>query len=505
MNTTEKFIYITDLKGRYSYVNNAFCNLTGFDSEHLLTTDSRELTDPRMPKIVIEELSHTLKQGYSWQGLLRIKSKEGNSVWLDAFITPQYEKGNIIGYQAIGKMATNELVDRANKLYQALNNNNRWATFEITKNHKFIFLVLLTLVSQAFIFFHWGLISSIIAAFGAMAPIVIFWQDIIPTAIRAQKMQNVYDSFSRNVYFGQGTASVFDFNFSMIKTKLKAILERTKDAATPIKQVLANVMSGVELTRKNLQQQQEKVDLLAEAMTQMQASTSEIASSTVTAASDIDDTYQQCEAAKETINDTTRKIKHLALAVENASSSAGNLTESANNVGALMEDIQSIADQTNLLALNAAIEAARAGEQGRGFAVVADEVRSLSSRTQDSAKQIHERLSLMLSTIEDWVQLMLQNKTEAELCVDNAEMSNEKINQVVEQLEKINDASNQVAAAAEEQSQISTQMHHDLGEVKLTIEQTWHQTDNVSEQMHTLEKSVEEIANVAQTFIPNNK
>ncbi|GAA5139821.1 methyl-accepting chemotaxis protein [Thalassotalea piscium] len=501
--STVQYIYVTDTTGQYTYVNDNFCQLTQYNESELLSMRSSSLTHNDMPTYVLKELQETLNKGYSWQGLLRITDTTGASQWLDAFITPQYQQGKIIGYQTICQLATEPRIKQAQKIYQGLNDNNSWTTFELTKNHKFIFLVLLTLVSQSIIFYKLGIVASIIAALSAMAPILIFWQDIIPTAIRAQQLQKVYDSISRKVYFGTGTASVFDFNFSMIKTKLKAILERTLDAATPIKSVLAKVLSGIELTRNNLHQQKDKVELLGHAMEQMQASTSEIANSTVSVAHELDDTYQQCELAKSGIIDTTSKIKHLALAVESASASAGNLTDSANSVGELMEDIQSIADQTNLLALNAAIEAARAGEQGRGFAVVADEVRSLSSRTQDSAKQIHERLSLMLATIEDWVSLMKKNKEEAELCVATADSSNIKIAQVVEQLEKVNSAANQIASSAEEQSVISDEMNNHILAVKQTIEQTWSQTDIVAEQMATLEHSVDEIANVASTFIPH--
>lgn len=500
---TLQFIYVTDTTGQYTYVNDNFCQLTKYSEQTLLTMFSSTLTHQEMPTAVIKEMQYTLQKGYSWQGLLRVKDNSGESQWLDAFITPQYQQGKIIGYQTICQLAQNDRISQAQKIYQALNEDSSWATFELTKNHKFIFLVLLTLIGQGIIFVNFGLITSIIVACSAMAPIIIFWQDIIPTAIRAQNLQKIYDSISRKVYFGTGTASVFDFNFSMIKTKLKAVLERTLDASSPIKSVLAKVLTGIELTRRNLQLQKENVDLLSHAMDQMQVSTTEIANITVTAASDLDDTYKQCELAKSGINDTTSKIKHLALAVENASVSAGNLTDSANSVGELMEDIQSIADQTNLLALNAAIEAARAGEQGRGFAVVADEVRSLSSRTQDSAKKIHERLSIMLTTIEDWVNLMNKNKEEAEFCVTTADAANIKITQVVEQLEKVNSAANHIATSAEEQNSISNEMGTHILAVKEIIEQTWSQTDVVAEQMQTLEQTVDEIANVASTFIPN--
>ncbi len=502
MSTQQQLIYITDKQGQYVYVNDAFCQLLGFDEQELLSLDSHKLTHPDMPKSIIRELSSTLNNGLSWQGVLRIQNNQGENIWLDSFITPQYQQGEIVGYQSISNVANNVIAQRANKLYDAINQKRSLATFELTKNHKFIFLVILTLFSQYFIFTELGITTSLLVAFGALAPIAVFWQDIIPTALRAQNMQSMYDSISRKVYFGKGTASIFDFNFSLIKTKLKAILERTLDAATPIKVIMQNVTSEVTTTRENLAHQKSEMEQLTIAMEKMNFSTSKIAQNTMSAAADLDNTFEQCEEAQKGIFHTTDKIRDLAKEVEAASASADLLTESANNVGALMEDIQSIADQTNLLALNAAIEAARAGEHGRGFAVVADEVRNLSSRTQDSAKEIHNRLTSMLTTINEWVELMLKNKNDAEFCVQTAESSNEKIERVVKSVQSVMDSANQIANSAEAQSTISNEINNHINMVHQALEQTWSQTDSVTEQMSALEQSVKDIANVANTFIP---
>lgn len=501
-SSNQQLIFVTDSKGQFTYVNEKYCQVTGYDSAELLTKNIKQLTHSLMPNLVINELSATLSKGFSWHGVMRIKSKAQADIWLDTFTTPQYENGQITGYQSISRVADSRLQKNADKIYSALNKQNKWAIFEITKNHKFIFLVLLSIISQGFIYSILGITASIIAALSAITPILVFWSDIIPTAQRAQRMQNFYDSISRKIYFGKGTASVFDFNFSLMKTKIKAILERTLDAATPIKAVMNKVTQGLDENRATLVEQQKGIEQLNVAMIQMQDSTTNIAQNTTAAAGDLENTFAQCEQAQQGIYQTTEKIQCLAKAVESASSSADSLTQSANSVGDLMADIQSIADQTNLLALNAAIEAARAGEHGRGFAVVADEVRNLSSRTQDSAKEIHQRLTVMLNTIEQWVNLMNKNRDEANFCVESAQASHNTINAVVDRMQSISDAATQIAIAADQQNTVSTQITNHIDNISKTTEQTWSETDNVAQQMRVLAKSVEGIADLANTFIP---
>ena len=498
----KKLISVTDLKGNYTYVNQEYCQAMSYQESELLAMDTHTLTHAQMPKTVLNELSETLAKGFSWQGLLQLVDNTGKTIWLDAFITPQYSQSQIIGFQCISSIAHSKLANEACHIYQAINKNNHWATFEFTKNHKFIFLIIMSMIFQVFIFNYLGLVASIVTALSAIAPILVFWSDIIPTALRAQRMQNTFDSVTRKVYFGTGSSSVFDFNFSLLKTKIKAIIERISDAAKPLQMVMSTVSQGLNTTRYTLAQQKEDLEQLSAAMCQMQESTQDIAQNAVNVASELDVTFEYCEQSQQSIYQTSDKITQLAKAVESASSSADSLTQSANNVGELMEDIQSIADQTNLLALNAAIEAARAGEHGRGFAVVADEVRNLSSRTQESAEKIHRRLTIMLNTIDQWVELMNKNKDQAHFCADSAQASHQQIDLVVSKMLNINQSATQIATAAEEQSCVSHEINNHLNDIALNTESTWQQTDNVAEQMQALAKSVDDIADLASTFVP---
>lgn len=498
-----QLISLINTHGEYTYVNSDYCQNLGYSQDELLGKNSRDLDSPDMPASVKDEVKTTLEKGFSWQGILCKTTKDGSKCWINTFITPQFENGKIIGHQAISTIATVQMIKRANKVYDNLNGKS--LTFEFTRSHRFTLLVILSLISQVFIFTYLDFTASLIAAISAITPIIVFWQDIIPMARKAQKMQSTFDSVSRQVYFGKGTASVFDFNMSLLKTKIKAILERTLDATKPISDIINKVHQGTEQTRTNLVTQQQELTEVSSAMAQMITSTQEIAQNSISTSDEISATYNLCEQAQSGINTTTIEIKQLADEVEQASSAADKLNNEAQNVGKLMTDIQSIADQTNLLALNAAIEAARAGEHGRGFAVVADEVRSLSSRTQETAVHVHTSLSEMLATINDWLVMMKKNKDNADNCVEQAENSDQAIAVIHQKMQQLSGLSMQIATAAEEQSSVSNEINNHVIEIKQTSELNWQQTEDVATQMDQLQQDIETISNLANTFIPQKR
>jgi PAS domain S-box-containing protein len=500
-----QLICLVDLNGNYSYANPAYCQTLGIATEEIKSLKSAQLDHPDMPSVVKQELQETLKQGFSWKGVVCKKSTKNEEVWLDTFITPQYQDGEIVGYQSISTAATAKLIESTRKYYQGLKRNSAKTRFEFSWLHKFSLLTLVSIIAQAFIYKYLGLGASIVSAIAAITPVLIFWQDIIPTAKRAQNMRSVFDSLSRHVYFGKGTASIFDFNMGLLKTKIKAILERTIDATQPISKIIDTVYSGVYKGRQNLDKLQEDINSISDAMTQMLVSTKEIAQNSVSTTTEIDSTFELCQQAQCAINSTTVKIKQLATEVEQASTSADKLNDEAQKVGSLMADIQSIADQTNLLALNAAIEAARAGEHGRGFAVVAEEVRNLSSRTQESALHIHESLSEMLNTIVQWLELMEQNKQDAEACVSQAEHSDSAIANINGKMHDLVNITTQTATAAEEQSAVSNEINNHIIDVQQSAINNREQNEEVSKQMDELKEKVTTITNLAATFMPQKK
>lgn len=499
-NNAAQLISLVNRNGEYTYVNDHYCEALGYSQQALLGKDSRTLDSSTMPTAVIKEVKNTLAQGFSWQGVICKTTVDGDDFWFDTFITPQFADGEITGHQEVSTPATPQMVSRAKDVYKKL--QGKGLLFEFSRTQRFGLLTVISLISQAIIYSYLGLAASLIAFFAAVTPVLIFWQDIIPMAKKAQRMQSTFDSVSRQVYFGKGTASVFDFNMGLLKTKIKAILERTLDSTKPVQAVINTVSVGTDQIRTNLVNQQQELTEVSTAMSQMLTSTDEIVRHSVETSDEINATFRLCETAQNGINTTTLDIRELANEVEQASTAADKLNTEAQNVGNLMGDIQAIADQTNLLALNAAIEAARAGEQGRGFAVVADEVRTLSSRTQDTAAHIHTSLSTMLDTINDWLVMMKKNKDNADQCVDKAEQSDQAIAIIHEKMQQLSQLSMQIATAAEEQSVVSNEINNHVIDIKHGSEQSWQHTETVVTQMDELKNDIDAISNLAKTFIP---
>jgi methyl-accepting chemotaxis protein len=249
-----------------------------------------------------------------------------------------------------------------------------------------------------------------------------------------------------------------EFGINNMRTDLKNTMLLVQNGANEILEA-SNELAEVSIKMmKNINQQAAEIDLVAVAMTEMEATSIEVAHH---AESTQNLTMSASEKAKESQSITEKamiSISNLSTSLTESSQNIQELDKHSTNITSVLSVIKGIADQTNLLALNAAIEAARAGEQGRGFAVVADEVRTLAQRTQDSTVEIEELVNLFTHGTTQAVNSMEINSEHGEKSHQAALASNQKIEDIQITMQNINDMNVQVATAAEEQSCTSQEL-----------------------------------------------
>ncbi len=232
------------------------------------------------------------------------------------------------------------------------------------------------------------------------------------------------------------------------------------------------VAQRLEETMRGVQRQHSEIDQIATAMNEMAATVQEVARNTSNTAEAAGQAKEEAENGRRVVSQTIDSIDSLAQQVEQGAGVMAQLEEDSREVGQVLEVINGIAEQTNLLALNAAIEAARAGEQGRGFAVVADEVRTLAQRTQKSTEEIRAIIERLQTQSRKAAEMMEQSRTRAQATVERTGEAGAVLDRIVQSVATITDMSSQIATAAEEQSHVAEEMDRSITSIAGVAEQT---------------------------------
>jgi len=227
-----------------------------------------------------------------------------------------------------------------------------------------------------------------------------------------------------------------------------------------------------EQANNGVMRQQGEIEQVATAMNEMSATVSEVSKNAANAASAATDADDRAKDGSDVVNTTVETINNLATEVERTSEVIENLKGDSLSIGAVLDVIRDIAEQTNLLALNAAIEAARAGEQGRGFAVVADEVRTLASRTQQSTREINDMIEKLQNGANQAVSVMEAGRTKAVESVDQAAKAGEALQAITGVVDNIKSMNMQIASAAEEQSATAEEINRNIVNISEVAQET---------------------------------
>jgi methyl-accepting chemotaxis protein len=253
-------------------------------------------------------------------------------------------------------------------------------------------------------------------------------------------------------------------------SNLREVLQLINSMTTKLAEAATSMLSTSETSQQGIQNQQKGTEQVVTAMHEMTATVQEIARNAAQAATEAGNANQEASKGQHVVDETTSSINSLAGEVDNASDVIGKVRQDSDNIGSILDVIRGIAEQTNLLALNAAIEAARAGEQGRGFAVVADEVRTLASRTQESTEEIQTMIEQLQSGIQDAVTVMVNSREHAGQTVEQAKEAGKSLSDITAAVTVISDMNTQIASAAEEQSSVTEEINRNIVEINRAVE-----------------------------------
>lgn len=274
-------------------------------------------------------------------------------------------------------------------------------------------------------------------------------------------------NLARQDEFGRLASSLDDFI-----GKIHRLVQEVAESSGHIATATQGLSSSVQRTSEGVENQRMQTDQMATAVNEMDATAREVAANVEEASQRAGEANRETAAVQSVVRQTAETVTRLAGQITESAQVIGSLNNSVNNINSVLAVIQGIAEQTNLLALNAAIEAARAGEQGRGFAVVADEVRSLAAKTQGSTEEIRSMIERLKAEANRAVSVMTASRAVSDETTEHASNAEQTLSRISELIQSLSDMNRQIAAAAEEQSATTSSVNESITEVQRIAQST---------------------------------
>ncbi|QIJ05865.1 methyl-accepting chemotaxis protein [Shewanella chilikensis] len=288
--------------------------------------------------------------------------------------------------------------------------------------------------------------------------------------------------------------------FNRFVDKLQRIIRDVTTATHEVQDAAGSIHSQTQAIAAQLANHNNETDQVVTAITEMSSTAQEVAMNTTQVAEATHTATDEVAKAQECVDTSLTEISTLMAEINSAADHIQSLNEQSQKINSVLSVIGGIAEQTNLLALNAAIEAARAGEQGRGFAVVADEVRSLASRTQASTLEINEMLSELHRLVSQAVAAMEESQQSCHRSVESSRLISESQGAVTSSVTSINDMSTQIATAATEQSSVTEEINRNVYAIQEIVAELLHSSEEAARVSQTVSHSGDNLGQLVNQF-----
>ena len=502
----EILLSTTDLDSRIKYANKDFCKIAGYSIDEMKGNPHNMVRHPDMPKAVFKDLWQYVQAGKSWMGPIKNSCKNGDYYWVNAFVTPiKDSQGKIFEYQSIRTLPKRETVERAEQVYKKINagkNPQKLTTqtditlwFQLFFICSFAFSLLVASLSDISFF-----LSGPMVVISALFTVLFFkWRSRFKKLTSEAK--SVFDNpLISYIYSGNNDAlSAISLALKKRSSELKAVVGRVCDVSGNVtKAAKESSQCGIDVSTI-LAQQNNETEQVATAMHQMSSTAQDLTRVVKEAAHASQQGLDISNQGKQIVEETISANNGLAEQLNEVEQAIEKLVNGSKSIETVLNEINGIADQTNLLALNAAIEAARAGEHGRGFAVVADEVRALAMRTQQSTGEINQLLAQLQSESESANNAMEKGTELSQSCVHLSEKTGDSLNQIIIEVSQLASLNSEISTAISEQSVVNEEIRNNIvaiSEMSATTEGYGQKSVKLSDEL--LEKLKDQQALITQ-------